>query len=145
MTRERRSKPCLAIQEHFSAYLDGELPDDKARAVQSHLETCPRCRKEFETFQRLWDLLAAAPVAVPPDLPDRVLARLAPPRRRWWADLALAASFVLGIFLGGKLGLGLYEVVSREADSGPPGIELLAEAPEDSWGNLLLVNGDNGT
>lgn len=144
MTKETIPKPCLAMQEHFSAYLDGELPGEIARAVRSHLETCPRCRQEYEALQRLWDLLAAAPVAVPPDLTERVLARVARPRRRWWADLALAASFVLGIFLGGKLGLGLYEIVGREARTEVSGLELLAEAPEDSFSTLLLVNGDNG-
>lgn len=149
MTSDKLTLPhaCQEVQDRFSAYLDGELPEDVAAAVRRHLEGCPRCRQEFASWQRLWELLAAGPEPeVPPDLSARILARLTPPRRRRWADLALAASFLLGILLGGKLGLGLYEATAQSGAADTAEMELLAETPVDSWGLLLANgNGDNGT
>jgi anti-sigma factor RsiW len=102
---------CRTIQEYFSAYLDGELPPAQAELVGRHLEICPRCRQEFEAWQRLWDALAAEPVPAPNDLAARVLARLPGRRQSWWRHLALAASLLLGIFLGGGLGLDLHQTI----------------------------------
>jgi anti-sigma factor RsiW len=102
---------CRTIQEYFSAYLDGELPVAQAELVSRHLEVCPGCRQEYQAWQQLWDVLAAEPVPAPKDLADRVLARLPGRRQPWWRNLALAASLLVGIFLGGRLGLDLHQTI----------------------------------
>jgi anti-sigma factor (TIGR02949 family) len=102
---------CRKIQEYFSAYLDGELPDDQAALVARHLEVCSHCRQEYQAWQQLWDSLAAEPVHAPKDLAARVIARLPGRAQPWWRHLALAASLVIGIFLGGKLGIDLHQTI----------------------------------
>ena len=102
---------CRKIQEYFSAYLDGELPETQAALVARHLEACAHCRREYQTWQQLWDTLAATPVPAPPDLTARVIARLPGRPQPWWRHLALAASLLIGIFLGGKLGIDLHQTL----------------------------------
>jgi anti-sigma factor (TIGR02949 family) len=101
---------CRKIKEYFSAYLDGELSEAQAAMVARHLEVCFDCQQEYQAWQRLWDILAAEPVQAPTDLTARILARLpANNPQPWWRHLALAASLVLGIFLGGRLGIDLHQ------------------------------------
>lgn len=110
---------CRTIQEYFSAYLDGELPVAQAEMVSRHLEVCPHCRQELQAWQQLWEALAAEAVPAPDDLAARVLARLPGRRQSWWRHLALAASLLVGIFLGGRLGLDLHQTIlsSETADA----------------------------
>ena len=124
---------CRKIQEDFSAYLDGELTGPQAALVTRHLEVCPRCRQEYQAWQSLWDSLLAAPAPAPTDLTARVLARLPGRPQSWWRHLALAASLLVGISLGGKLGLDLYQVILPcQADS-----QLAWEAFEATPANSL--------
>jgi anti-sigma factor (TIGR02949 family) len=103
---------CRKIQECFSAYLDGELAQAQAELVARHLQVCPRCQQEYQAWQRLWESLAAEPVQAPTDLTARVLARLPGNRPQpWWRHLALAASLLIGIFLGGRLGFDLHQTI----------------------------------
>lgn len=105
---------CHTIQEFFSAYLDGELSPDQMEMVARHLASCSTCRREYQVWQQLWEALAAAPQKAPPDLRDRVLARLPRQDKPWWRHMALAASLLIGIFLGGRLGWEVHQTI-------PPG------------------------
>lgn len=129
---------CRTIQEYFSAYLDRELPEGTAWQVSRHLEVCASCRREYQIWQELWKALAAEPAPVPAEFSTRVLARL--PRRNpyWWRHLALAASMLLGIFLGGRLGLEMhYQLALPQNETAPLAWEGLAEAPTNSLDGLL--------
>jgi anti-sigma factor RsiW len=124
---------CRKIQAYFSAYLDGELAKAQADLVTRHLDVCPRCRQEYQAWQSLWDSLLTAPAPPPIDLTARVLARLPGRPQPWWRQLALAASLLVGIFLGGKLGLDLHQVIlPSQADS-----QLAWEAFEATPANSL--------
>ena len=130
---------CRKIQEYFSAYLDGELSEVQEELVSRHLELCPRCRREYQAWQQLWDALAAAPVHAPHDLATQVLARLPGQSQPWWRNLALAASLLLGIFLGGKLGLEMYQtILPGQMDSAQLTWEGFEEAPANSLGAMLV-------
>ncbi len=48
---------------HLSAYLDGELPDERLEAIERHLQVCPLCGRVVEVFRHI-DAVAAA--AEPP-------------------------------------------------------------------------------
>jgi anti-sigma factor (TIGR02949 family) len=102
---------CRTIQEYFSAYLDGELPPGQMEMVARHLEGCPTCRREYQVWQQLWDGLAAAPEKAPPDLRARILARLPHRAEPRWRTMALAASLLVGIFLGGRLGWEMHQTI----------------------------------
>jgi hypothetical protein len=46
----------LEVQQHLSAYHDGELPTDAAAQVIGHLQTCTECSKELASFEKLSQL-----------------------------------------------------------------------------------------
>lgn len=60
-------------------YVQGQLADDEAAAVELHLSGCADCSRRVEEYQLLFADLAGLPMpAVPPGIPDAVLARLQP-------------------------------------------------------------------
>lgn len=133
---------CPEVQEHLSAYLDGEVPEDLGRELRVHLQVCADCRAELAKLSRLEDALAALAAPPAPDIRDKVLGRLSPPVRRWWRSLSLAASLVLGLTLGGILAGKLNPYNLSQANGN--GAEVLAleevfrDYPQGSWGQVIL-------
>ncbi len=41
---------CAEVQELFSAYYDGELPEDRQSQVREHLGHCDQCAEELAGF-----------------------------------------------------------------------------------------------
>ena len=133
---------CRQVQESLSAYLDGELPAPQHELVTRHLAGCETCRREYQVWQQLWKALVAEPVSAPADLTARVLARLPGRRPSWWQPMALAASLVIGIFLGGQLGLAVYQTtLALPTEAGQAGWEGLEATPTYSL-NALLASTD---
>jgi hypothetical protein len=54
--------------ESLSAYLDRELPGNRVREVERHLEDCPRCRADLESLSRVIRRLQAVQRVAPPPL-----------------------------------------------------------------------------
>jgi len=54
--------------EQLSSYLDGEVSLSESREIEAHLESCARCRGQYESMDRmvtnLWRLERVAPPAV---------------------------------------------------------------------------------
>lgn len=48
---------CAEIKESLSAWIDGELPRDKAEAVRLHVASCANCAEEQRKLERLDDAL----------------------------------------------------------------------------------------
>jgi hypothetical protein len=48
---------CLDYREQFILLFTGVLDPEQHRALENHLSVCPECRLEFETSQRLWNLM----------------------------------------------------------------------------------------
>lgn len=108
---------CESIREQLTAYLDGELADERGSAVRGHLRGCDVCRKVATDEAALRDGLRALPPLDPPaslwagvqaqlaaaEVEDakrpawrRLLARWAPHARHiGFAGLAIAAAVVL--------------------------------------------------
>ncbi len=143
------SRECQEVQAQLSAYLDGELNEARRGWVAAHLEACGSCRGELTLLTALDRALEDLPTPAPPDLTGRILAGLPRRRRAWWQNLALAASLVLGIILGGTVardfyprwpGTGAaYEMASLEAfqdfPQGSLGTALASYQAEDSNGS----------
>lgn len=98
---------CEQIRERLSAWLDGELTAAESRQVAAHLEVCADCSRELSLLESLDAALGTLAAPVPARLPERVLDRLQR-RRYWWQSLAMAASLVIGIVLGGTLAQSFY-------------------------------------
>src|SRR6266404_8238680 len=78
-------------REDLSAYLDGELDKQSARALEAKLSVNAEARGEADTLRRTWELLDYLPRLEPsPDFTHRTLERLtiapAPATRAWAGD-----------------------------------------------------------
>ena len=70
--------PCIEARELVSDYIDGELPEATAAALEDHLETCPNCPPLYASLiQTLSDLKALAEAAPIDDFDQRMAAALA--------------------------------------------------------------------
>lgn len=56
---------CLKAKEQFSAYLEDELDYQTIRELETHLDTCESCRREFTPFRESLDLLHRLPQIEP--------------------------------------------------------------------------------
>ena len=69
---------CESVREQLTAYLDGELTDDRGSAVRGHLRGCDACRNVATNEAALRDGLRSLPPVDPPaSLWANVQARLA--------------------------------------------------------------------
>ena len=65
------------LRERLSAYLEADLDASERARVEEHLAGCLDCRREYRELRHMVDLLRGLPAAdPPPDLADRVIARL---------------------------------------------------------------------
>ena len=46
---------CFTCDRNLSAYIDDELAPEQRLDLESHLEDCERCRKEYETHMTSWE------------------------------------------------------------------------------------------
>ena len=81
------------VIRHLSAYHHGELSAREKLYVETHLQECPRCRAahaEIQSGARLASVLS--PSSAPESIWQEIrAARLAPRRRRWIPQVALAS------------------------------------------------------
>jgi Putative zinc-finger len=92
---------CAEIHELLPELAAGVAAgDERARALR-HLSGCADCRRELAAMATVVDeLLTLVPSVQPPSgFEQTVLARVAPPRRRWWQRpaLRLATTAVLAM------------------------------------------------
>ncbi len=70
-------KACTVVRRDLSEYLDGELPSDRARALQEHLLVCSTCARDLEELRDLTRRLRhLSPPVAPSDLLEQVLEAL---------------------------------------------------------------------
>ncbi|HET8943351.1 MAG TPA: zf-HC2 domain-containing protein [Dehalococcoidia bacterium] len=147
--------PHRRFQERLSAYLDGELSPDGARALQAHLDSCDTCAAEFADLRMASSALAELPeVEVPrsfaltPDLVGRAAPQAYGARsastgfRLAGGALAAALAVVLVLDAGGivdnggehagggdefRQGASNYDATSNAATSPPVGDASIAE------------------
>jgi anti-sigma factor RsiW len=134
---------CQEVGERLSAWLDRELPPAEHDGIAAHLEGCAGCRRELARLRALEAALGKLAAPVPPRVAEKVAARLkerqvARDRRPWWQSLALAASLVLGIYLGGTLARDFYPL-SQENGFGTEvaSLEAFHDFPQGSMGLIL--------
>jgi anti-sigma factor RsiW len=65
---------CMEIQEEISAFIDGELPQEKSGLLFAHIAGCQECRGFLQSSVRMRGMIARVPEpAAPPRLDARVL------------------------------------------------------------------------
>ncbi len=98
---------CEPFREHISAWLDGELPDDAATAMEQHLLACPDCgtyADDLREQQSLLGDLATADESRAAKLAASVIDRLTavqPTGPEWRpAKLRRALDWLMGLLVG---------------------------------------------
>lgn len=93
------------------AYLDGELDDEAARALEAKLSLNPAARAEADALRRTWDLLDFLPRSQPsPSFTNRTLDCLSPVRadergrRLRWRTRCLGLGWAAALLLAGWAG-----------------------------------------
>ncbi len=135
------------LRERLSAYLEADLdPNERAR-IEEHLDGCPDCRREYRELRHTVDLLRGLPAPdSPPDLADRVIARLRAGEGRpglvarcqawvegvagvlWSTPVAAVAVVLTALVIVRGLGVPL-EIPGWSHSEAVPPIEIAAEGP----------------
>jgi anti-sigma factor RsiW len=99
------------LKAELIAYLDGELDEEEARAVEARINRDPRVRAEVEALRRSWGLLDYLPKPEPsPQFTQRTVTRasvLAPSlldRARRWRRLVFGVSWAAALVVAGVVG-----------------------------------------
>jgi len=137
------------LRERLSAYLEADLDAKERVRIEEHLCECPDCRREYRELRHTVDLLRGLPAPdPPPDLADRVIARLRAgegrPRllARWqdrvsrivegpWTTPVAAVALGLGVLVmvrGVDVSL---EIPGWTRPEAVPGVEIAAERPAE--------------
>jgi anti-sigma factor RsiW len=71
---------CRELAERLSEYLDGELPPDLSRQVQTHFEACATCEAFLRSLSRVRGVGSLLPpVALPLQALERLRERMKEP------------------------------------------------------------------
>ena len=96
---------CEKVLELLNEYFDGELDENSAKFVRSHIEACESCRAAFDQLKRLGEIFEEEKQSVPDELYDRIMdevRREKPTVRksfimRKWGIVAVAAVICLSV------------------------------------------------
>jgi predicted anti-sigma-YlaC factor YlaD len=115
---------CAELRESLSARLDGESTSDDD-VLDRHVEACPGCRSWQEQAVALRRTMLVREAPPVPDLSERILANVVPPRADKWAvRIALA---VVGL---AQAGLGFGDLLLKGAEhAGHAGTAGMADMP----------------
>lgn len=97
--------PCEQDREMLAAYLDGEVPSERATALEQHLRTCTSCAAEIASMLSVRRTMKAARTRFTPsaDFRRKIQSQIAPRRPGFKAfgslSLALAALAILLVAL----------------------------------------------
>lgn len=133
---------CHEVQEHLSAWMDGEAPEELRPLLADHLAGCPACRGELAVLERLDGALAGLGAPVPRDLAAKVRRRLPRPASRWVQSFALAACLVLGISLGSSLTGTLFPGAANGITNDVATLEIFQDYPQGSVGGAFSYQGE---
>lgn len=108
-------KDCRDMLPLLSAYVDGELPDDKREMVEAHLEACPVCRMSVEEMtEASKSYRALIPLVPPSGIRENVLAKVGDflKPRRIIPIKVLAISLTLFLAGGSAAGFAVFAYAS---------------------------------
>lgn len=128
---------CNVAQKLIELYLDNELAETEARAMEHHVAQCRDCRTQFLDLERLVLAVESLPrVDAPPGLFGQTHTRIAEYQQRhatpWRRRAVLGLDFLLAV-----IGLGFaLEAGDRFLQSLP---DLGLDAPFDLFDSLVAV------
>lgn len=151
---------CKAYAKQLPQYVQGRLPEKKARCIAEHVSKCYECQKTVEHFTFIWSELGSLPEVRSSSVAPRVLARIEAyeSRRSGWLTAwlqplmpsfagAAAVVMLLGFLSGGLLSSLYFPGSGQEPAEfeDTAYAELLADAPAESIFDIYLQSaGQNG-
>lgn len=146
---------CKQVQRKLDVFTSDDLAPQVRTRVEEHLRSCERCRVAVERLRKLAGVLEAAPGApLPAGFAERLMQKA---RRRsvvataarfslnplhWWQEnpvavrIAVAASLIVGLALGGLLGSDTWSAAAQEKPAADPvavySLDYLSAAPDGS-------------
>lgn len=144
-------------QDQLSAWLDGALDHDAARAVEAHLAACPACRAVSDSLRQVVSVASALQPSPParnlwPGIEARIrspqVAPIAPPARRRgvplaWAGLA-AAGLLVGVILGRSTGVPAHRELDTAAGGVAAGATIASTTGRPSTLDVALLSQSTG-
>jgi anti-sigma factor RsiW len=131
MRRPVEVTSCADVDARLEAWLDGELADAEAAAVEAHLEQCRHCAAEAEVARAVrFELRALPSLDAPPFVVDAVQRQTLVPRR--WLAVAVAAVAATVLL---SVGLGVHQ--SRRAE--PQSNEVARATAEAKYALALIA------
>ncbi len=124
-----RKQGCEGIQEHLSAYIDGQLASSQRASIEEHLVSCKPCQQELASLRATKNVLRSMPsVAVPRSF--TIVSYRPAPRRFAFGALRLATA--VAAFLLIVVGMGDYWNVfpKMPVPVSPPPAVSVPQAPE---------------
>ena len=94
---------CEEVKELLDEYICGELDREQSRQVKEHLDTCDRCRMEYEQLKTLKKSFADLAEPVPEDFNDKLMRRIRGEKRHAFINrisAGVAAAVVLVCVIG---------------------------------------------
>lgn len=142
---------CIPYYRHLTAYVDGELPPEKAARVERHVRACESCSAEVGALRRLARLAPPPEIEPGPEF-DRVFWEKLEGARRQKdptalehavfsvkafvtspAGLSLSVGFAMAVFA-----LSLY-LLRPVTPAGPPRQELMAAADLELYADFDVI------
>lgn len=115
---------CFRINDIYE-FIEGSLSPERKEELERHLGVCPRCRRAVEERKLIGAAASSlAPLAVPDNFTDRVMARIAPAKAKSPAWLIILAS------LSSLLALTAMVMIA----SGRSGLGIISGAGDALWG-----------
>lgn len=107
-------RSCAKYRKQLSALMDGELSDEKKKAVAAHLADCEACRRILAEWQLLYERISPSKPIAPPFFADKVRNRILAQAskqsvvrlqavQKLIVSAAAVAGIVVGILLGARL------------------------------------------
>lgn len=120
---------CKQVQRRLTAWLDHEIPEDDAVALEDHLGACPACRARAESLKELIRALDGLGAVSAPEGFSRHVCRAARAgmesvdMSQWWHHLSLTwrgmvcGMAMAGLLFGAVLGTSLGTTSDNTASS----------------------------
>jgi anti-sigma factor RsiW len=125
---------CRKTEKLLSKAVDGRLSPNESQALETHIESCPKCRLLAEEYQGMLNTLRSAPF---PEAPPYFLQRLIPRLDRSPSPAWLPIGKQLGLRAAIPLALLIFAVLASAA------LFFLPEQPDQlSQSAALLRNED---
>lgn len=113
---------CRQIIENIDRYYEKRLNDIEVYKIEKHFEKCNRCKREYEEYKEVFDLLAGHPIVLPPeDFTSRIMGEIAPKVRpirfnsikmKEWG-ISFVAAGILIFILNTSLGYSIEDISSH--------------------------------